>query len=249
MNDLFKKCVIASIYLGLSVKLHGQSEFKISYFDFAGQDVSSLNFKTMETEFWYDDSTYVVTTYDEDYNLMSVSSFSDDETKVLNGVSISYFSNGSKCDSSYYLKNKKEGKSRGWYSNGRRYYEETYNKGNVIKSIYFDSNGIEVEKQLVCSEAYYPGGEKALFSYLAAETLYPKIAKDAGIQGIVYIQFVVLESGFIDRQKIEVLRGVHPALDAEAIRVVKNMPKWKAGKARGKVVNTYYKLPLRFSLR
>ena len=249
MNDLFKKCVLASIYLGLSVNLHGQSEFKISYFDFAGQDVSSLNFKTMETEFWYDDSTYVVSTYDEDYNLMSVSSFSDDETKVLNGVSISYFSNGSKCDSSYYLKNKKEGKSRGWYSNGSRYYEEIYNKGNVIKSIYFDSNGIEVEKQLVCSEPYYPGGEKALFSYLAAETKYPPIAKDAGITGVVYVQFVVREDGKVDPDDITILRGVHPALDNEAIRVVKSMPAWKPGRQRGKAVPVYYKLPFRFNLK
>lgn len=95
----------------------------------------------------------------------------------------------------------------------------------------------------------FPGGEKELFKYLGKETKFPAIAKDAGIQGIVYVQFVVMEDGSINPDMVEILRGVHPALDAEAIRVVKSMPKWKPGKQRGKPVRVYYKLPFRFTLR
>ena len=95
----------------------------------------------------------------------------------------------------------------------------------------------------------FPGGEAALFKYLGQNTKYPAIAKDAGIQGIVYVQFVVMEDGSINDDMIEVLRGVHPALDAEAIRVVKSMPNWKPGRQRGKAVRVYYKLPFRFTLR
>ena len=95
----------------------------------------------------------------------------------------------------------------------------------------------------------FPGGEKALFAYLGKNTKFPAIAKDAGIQGIVYVQFVVMEDGSINPDMVTILRGVHPALDQEAIRVVKSMPKWSPGKQRGKPVRVYYKLPFRFTLR
>jgi protein TonB len=95
----------------------------------------------------------------------------------------------------------------------------------------------------------FPGGEKALFAYLSKNTNFPPIAKDAGIQGIVYVQFVVMEDGKINPDMVEILRGVHPALDQEAIRVVKSMPSWSPGKQRGKPVRVYYKLPFRFTLK
>lgn len=95
----------------------------------------------------------------------------------------------------------------------------------------------------------FPGGEKALFEYLGKNTKFPAIAKDAGIQGIVYVQFVVMEDGKINPDMVDILRGVHPALDQEAIRVVKNMPAWSPGKQRGKPVRVYYKLPFRFTLK
>lgn len=95
----------------------------------------------------------------------------------------------------------------------------------------------------------FPGGERALFDYLGKNTKFPAIAKDAGIQGIVYVQFVVMEDGSINDDMITILRGVHPALDAEAIRVVKNMPDWKPGRQRGKAVRVYYKLPFRFIIK
>jgi len=95
----------------------------------------------------------------------------------------------------------------------------------------------------------FPGGEVELFKYLGKNTKYPAIAKDAGIQGIVYVQFVVMEDGSINPNMITILRGVHPALDNEAIRVVKKMPKWKPGRQRGKPVRVYYKLPFRFTLK
>lgn len=95
----------------------------------------------------------------------------------------------------------------------------------------------------------FPGGEVELFKYLGKNTKYPAIAKDAGISGIVYVQFVVMEDGSINPDMITILRGVNPVLDEEAMRVVKNMPKWKPGRQRGKPVRVYYKLPFRFTLK
>jgi periplasmic protein TonB len=92
----------------------------------------------------------------------------------------------------------------------------------------------------------FPGGEEALFAYLQKEVKYPPMAKDAGISGVVYLQFVVGTDGKI--KDVKVLRGVK-GLDEEAIRVVEKMPSWKPGKQRGKSVPVYFNLPIRFTLK
>lgn len=93
----------------------------------------------------------------------------------------------------------------------------------------------------------YPGGMKALFQYLGESIEYPAMAKDAHIQGKVFITFVVSRNGEIT--EVEVLRGIGGGCDEEAIRVVKNMPKWNPGKQRGRAVKVQYNLPINFILK
>ena len=73
------------------------------------------------------------------------------------------------------------------------------------------------------------------------------MAKDAGIKGRVYVNFVVYEDGSI--KDVKLLRGIGGGCDEEAIRVVKAMPKWSAGKQRGKAVRVSYNLPINFTLK
>ena len=93
----------------------------------------------------------------------------------------------------------------------------------------------------------FPGGPSELFKYVMNEVKYPKIAQDNGIQGRVVTSFVVDKEGNIKQVKVE--RGVDPALDAEALRVVKAMPKWIPGKQKGEVVAVRYILPVQFKLQ
>jgi protein TonB len=93
----------------------------------------------------------------------------------------------------------------------------------------------------------FPGGEAALMKYLGKNIKYPAIAKDAGIQGTVYVTFVVNEEGAV--KDVQVLRSIGGGCDEEAIRVVESMPKWKPGKQRGKSVKVQYNLPIRFTLK
>jgi protein TonB len=92
----------------------------------------------------------------------------------------------------------------------------------------------------------FPGGETALMKFITDNIRYPKAAKDKGIQGRVMIRFVVTANGNIDR--VEVLKGVDPLLDQEAIRVIKMMPQWTPGRQGGKVVNVWYTIPVTFAL-
>jgi periplasmic protein TonB len=93
----------------------------------------------------------------------------------------------------------------------------------------------------------YPGGEEARISYLQQNIKYPEEAKELGIQGKVFVTFVVEVDGSIT--DVRVLRGIGGGCDEEAIRVVKSMPKWVPGKQRGVPVRVQFNLPIKFTLQ
>jgi TonB family protein len=92
----------------------------------------------------------------------------------------------------------------------------------------------------------FQGGMKALRNFLANAVKYPPEASKNGIQGKVYVSFVVLKDGIVSNAKI--IRGVAPSIDAEALRVVNSMPKWTPGKQSGKAVAVQFTLPISFVL-
>jgi protein TonB len=93
----------------------------------------------------------------------------------------------------------------------------------------------------------FPGGEMALRAYIANAIKYPVIAQENGIQGKVYVTFVVGRDGKVTNATIA--RGVDPSIDKEALRVVMSLPTWKPGKQRGKPVNVSYTVPINFVLQ
>ena len=92
----------------------------------------------------------------------------------------------------------------------------------------------------------FPGGDLGLMKYIQKNVRYPPIAKEYGITGKVFIQFIVDKSGSVTNVKIA--RGVDKNLDAEAVRVVKSLPKYKPGKQRGKPVRVMFTIPINFTL-
>ena len=92
----------------------------------------------------------------------------------------------------------------------------------------------------------YPGGAAALLSSFREALVYPEDAKAEGIQGRVLVQFIVEEDGSITNPVI--IKSVYPSLDAEALRFVAKMPKWKPGKIDDKPCRTKYIVPLNFRL-
>jgi len=93
----------------------------------------------------------------------------------------------------------------------------------------------------------FPGGDVELLKYIANNTTYPENAKVNNITGRVIIRFCVEENG--DANRISVLKGVDPELDAEALRVVGTLPKFKPGKQGGKAVPVWYMVPITFTLK
>jgi len=88
--------------------------------------------------------------------------------------------------------------------------------------------------------------EEGFREYIAKNVTYPAIAQENGINGSVWIQFIIDEDGTLSQAKI--LRGVDPLLDAEALRAARSSPKWTPGKHSGKPVKVSYTIPLRFRI-
>ena len=93
----------------------------------------------------------------------------------------------------------------------------------------------------------YPGGQAALFEYLQKNVKYPADAEKKKVEGRVLVTFVVNTDGSIT--DIEVVRKTFPSLDAEAVRVISGMPRWKPGEQKGKKVRVKYTVPLNFRLK
>lgn len=95
-------------------------------------------------------------------------------------------------------------------------------------------------------EAEFPGGIDSLRYFIATNVVYPTAALEQGIEGRVYLDFIIEKDGSIST--INVLRGVNPELDNEAKRVISSMPKWIPALATGKTVRSRMRLPILFVL-
>ena len=109
-----------------------------------------------------------------------------------------------------------------------------------------DEEKDEVPFVKVDKKAQFPGGPDKLREYLNKNLSYPQIAMDEGIEGKVFVKFVVSSKGTIKDAKV--VRSVDPALDAEALRVVNSMPAWAPAEQHNKPCASYFTLPVNFVL-
>lgn len=109
-----------------------------------------------------------------------------------------------------------------------------------------DTLKIGEEYEIVDESPEFTGGFPALQAFLIKNLVYPQEAWKKGIEGKVLVQFVVAKDGSIDN--VNIIQKVHPLLDAEAVRVVKLMPKWMPGKKNGKAVRVRFTLPVTFRI-
>src|SRR5215467_11325863 len=117
---------------------------------------------------------------------------------------------------------------------------------NTTPQTAVDTNKKEEIPSFVEQMPEFPTGNEHLAEFLAQNIRYPAAAREDGIQGRVWVRFIVLEDGTISNA--EVIKPVTGGLDKEALRVVNLMPKWKPGRQNGKPVKVYYKLPITFRL-
>lgn len=111
----------------------------------------------------------------------------------------------------------------------------SHSTAEVIEAYVIDAVDVQPE---------FPGGDNAMMRFINNERRYPRHAYNEGIEGRVLCGFVVLPNGSISH--IEVVRGVEESIDREAVRIIRSMPQWKAGRISGAAVPVYYILPIAF---
>lgn len=119
-------------------------------------------------------------------------------------------------------------------------YQSATVKGAVSSEIHaYISDDVDEQPQ-------FPGGDSAMLQYINRERTYPAEEYNAGIQGRVVCSFIVGTDGRV--QNVEILRGCSEGLNREAVRIIRSMPRWEAGKVNGNPVPVYYILPIPFRL-
>lgn len=112
-----------------------------------------------------------------------------------------------------------------------------------------DEEEIEEQRifQIVEQMPEYPGGELEMYKFIGENIEYPRMARETGISGRVFVTFVVERDGSVT--DVQILRGIGAGCDEEAIRVIKAMPKWNPGKQRRVPVRVQYRMPIKFILQ
>ena len=117
--------------------------------------------------------------------------------------------------------------------------EAEYEKDLLLREVFQPLLSVEEDPE-------FPGGLDSLRAFIQRNLRYPEEAKRNKIEGKVFISFIIEADGSVSN--IKVLRDIGSGCGAEAVRVVKMMPKWKPGKQRGKAVRTQFNLPIQFVL-
>ncbi len=185
-----------------------------------------------------------------------------------------YFMTNQLKEETYYLdltKKKKEGTQRSWNENGQLKSAVDFvdNKlhGNVMtywdngqlkrhdlfqndlfqSGVCYTAEGVETTHTEYYRRAEFPGGDKALMQFIRDNVRYPMAAAEQGVSGRVVVQFVILKDGSVS--KVSIKTGVTPELNAQAISVVKAMPKWTPGIYDGEPFDFWYVLPIVYNLK
>lgn len=124
-------------------------------------------------------------------------------------------------------------------------FEEEYERGVLKKGVRYEE-GEKFEYSQVMKMASFPGGLPELGKFISGNLKYPKEARKHKIQGLVYVSFIVRNTGHLD--EIKCVNEISPLLRDEAIRVVRLMDAWVPGEMKGKPVNSRFVLPVRFKL-
>ncbi len=157
-----------------------------------------------------------------------------------------YYDNGRLMRVENYLHGNLEGNLKSYYPNTKLRREEEYKNGKLSKGVCYTSKGKDTTFYTSYQTPEFTGGLAALKKYLLDNIKYPKDALEKGIGGSVFIKFTVTAKGNIENAFIQ--KTIYPSIDAEALRLVTNMPKWQPGKRNDMPQKVVFNIPIPFKI-
>ncbi len=194
-----------------------------------------------------DTNKVVERAYFKSGKVKSIRNYNPYSKKKLNGKFQEWFENGQIRKEIDYKDDKFDGVLLTYWENGQLKRKDTYKEGELQEGKCWNAEGKEVKHFDFEIMPVYTGGENELVHYLSKNITYPKKEKKKGVQGTVYIQFVIDKDGSVT--DVRVVRGVSERLDEEAARIVRSLPKWSPGYLDGDAVKVSFVLPIKFRLK
>lgn len=189
-----------------------------------------------------------VTVFSNNINGIPISEkrYSNYSKSILDRTYKEWHKNGILKEEIGYKENKYHGWLKTYWPNGTLKREDVFQLDNFIRGKCFDSNGVEIPHFDYKVIGNFPGGVEELYDFLSNEIKYPKKMQEQGLEGRVVVRFIVNRDGSLS--DFEVIENSDPLFDAEALRVVKKMPKWTPTVIDGELIKLQYTLPIMFKL-
>lgn len=216
------------------------------YIDFENLDNSLLTDYIKITKNANDPTLFTLSTYFENGKIFK--KYTD--ISLIDSVHAKYeewFKNGQLKEIYYLDDNNTYSQLITYWKNGQMKRKDLFDKGELTKGVTWDSTGNEVNYYPYIIQPSFPGGPTGLRSFIANNLKYPERAAIEGIQGKVFIGFVVEKDGSVINT--HVVRRVDPYLDEEALRVVNILPRWRPGQKDGENIRFSYFIPINFALQ
>lgn len=219
------------------------------FYDFKWNKIKSLigaRYYELTQKDSADSSKYVVRKYVRPRTLLEETRYSDSTLKIQEGLYRKFYESGDL----HLLVNFKNGKMDGdlitYWGEGQLKRKDKYENGNFISGKILNTNGRELEYYPFIILPSFRGGEKKLNAYLKKELHYPPSAIEKKVEGIVQLGFTLSDKGVI--RDVKLIKGVQEDLDAEALRVVRMMPRWNPKMIDGIGEEMFYIFPVKFEL-
>ena len=226
-----------------SFNLYGQDT---TFYDSTHTKVNSINDAwsyQILTRFKNDTNRVIEKGYYKSGKIMSWCQYSNYFLKIAYGKQLEFYPDGKQKMEMEIVDGKRNGLLKTWYENGQLRRKDSFQMGEFIYGKCFTSSGADTTYFEFAIQPSFPGGEEARQKFLADNIIYPDSARENGIQGTVYLSFVVEKDGSLSN--IELVAG-DKMLAKESIRVVKLMPKWNPGYHEGELARVKINMPIKF---
>ena len=263
--------IFALFLLLTGISFSGFSQIDTVFLNKSGQKCSRIDAKSYRI-FTPDSLGFIMYQYRMNDSLKMIGHYrSIAPNEVRDGQFVEYLESGDVVEESIFDKGNKVGINKRFYPGGKiwfigefaaglpigdhRWFNEygskhrieNYNNGKMIDGFCFTKSGADTTYFPEEEIAEFPGKQEALYKFIAKNVKYPNECIENEIEGRVFVKFVINQQGKITDSQI--IRSVHPLLDAEALRVVNSMPLWKPAMMEGKPVKIEFNLPISFKLQ
>lgn len=164
----------------------------------------------------------------------------------LHGKRKKWYENGQIQEDIDFENGKLNGQVLTYWDNGQLKRKDIYENDELVEGKVWNADGTEAAYYDFQIMSAFPGGMDGLIQYLSKNVQYPRKSRRKGIQGRVLVAFIIEKDGSLSN--VEVLEGVNDEIDAEAVRVIKRMPKWKPAMEDGEEVRVLFRMPIAFRL-